>query len=105
MVWDGCTCGVFCRLVARASDVLDRHIRDGVGGGAGRMAGIAKNAGPLGSNHCHSAWQCLAEWQPSRPLLRRAQAFLRHLAVLGLDGGAVVLLRIERLDLGVVLLL
>src|SRR6185437_15084607 len=35
--------------------------------------------------------------------LRHAQAFLRHLAALVLDGGAVVLLRIERRDLGIVL--
>src|SRR5689334_4599903 len=49
-----------------------------------------------------SRWQCRIG---GRATLRGAQAFLRHLAAFVLDGGAVVLLRIERLDLRVVLLL
>src|SRR5690242_19557670 len=48
-----------------------------------------------------SRWQCRTGGSPA---LRRAQAFLRHLAAFVLDGGAVVLLRIERCDLRVVLL-
>ena len=49
-----------------------------------------------------SRWQCRIGGSAG---LRRAQAFLRHLAAFVLDGGAVVLLRIERRDLGIVLLL
>src|SRR6188768_2891748 len=32
-------------------------------GGAGRMAGTAENADPHAPDHCHGAWQSMADWQ------------------------------------------
>src|SRR5579883_1298870 len=84
--------------VARIPVRGDGGILRGGPGGAGRLAGIAQNAGRLASDPCHAVWQ---SWQGR---LRRPQAFLRHLAAFCLDGGAVILLRIERRDLRVVLL-
>src|SRR5579864_5787765 len=47
-----------------------------------------------------------SRWQRgAASLLRGTQAVLRRLAAFVLDGGAVVLLRIERRDFGIVLLL